>query len=239
MSTLHLGPGSEQPPRVEGNIRLYSMKFCPFAHRVRLALSFKKIPHDIVNINLKNKPEWYLKVHPEGKVPALVDVDGKVVTDSTVIVNYLEEKYPEPPLYNKATITRDLELLDTYDKIVKIFSNCIHKKDTTPLQKAVDEICGYLVEFEEELKSRNTPFFTGNTPGMIDILMWPFVERAKALPILYNESLNFDKEKFPCIMKWIYEMKQQGFVKKNASSYEVFAKVVEASNAGTIDYDNI
>ncbi|NP_001165916.1 glutathione S-transferase O2 isoform 1 [Nasonia vitripennis] len=239
MSKLHLGPGSEQPPRVDGKVRLYSMKYCPFAHRVILALSFKKIPHDIVNINLKAKPEWYLQIHPEGKVPALVDLDGNVVVDSTVIVNYLEEKYPDPTLYNKSTITRDLELLDHYDKIVKVFSNCIHKRDSRPLQEAVNEICTYLVEFENELKNRNTTFFTGDKPGMLDILMWPFVERAKALPILYKESLDFEKEKFPCTMKWIAEMKNQEFVKENAVSYETFAKVLEASNAGTIDYDNI
>lgn len=58
------------------------------------------------------------QIHPEGKVPALVDLDGKAVVDSTVIVNYLEEKYPEPTLYNKSTITRDLELLDQYDKVI-------------------------------------------------------------------------------------------------------------------------
>jgi glutathione S-transferase len=41
--------------------------------------------------------------------------------DSTVIVNYLEEQYPEPPLYNKETIIRDLELLDQYDKVIKYY----------------------------------------------------------------------------------------------------------------------
>ncbi|XP_011499671.1 PREDICTED: pyrimidodiazepine synthase-like [Ceratosolen solmsi marchali] len=239
MSILHLGHGSEQPPKAEGKIRLYSMKYCPFAHRVRLALSFKKLSFDIVNINLKNKPEWYLQIHPEGKVPALVNLDGKVLVDSTAIVNYLEEEYPEPPLYNKETITKDLELLDQYDKIVRIFSNCIHKKDNKPFQEAINEISNYLVEFEEELKIRKTPFFTGKQPGMLDILMWPFVERSKALPILCKESLHFEKEKFPFIMKWILEMKNQDFVKENAESYELFAKVVEASNAGVIDYDNV
>lgn len=54
---------------------------------------------------------------PEGKVPALIDVDGKVIVDSTVIVNYLEEKYPEPFLYNKDTITRDLELSCQFEKV--------------------------------------------------------------------------------------------------------------------------
>lgn len=58
--------GSEQPPKDEGKLRLYSMEFCPYAHRARLILRAKGVPHDIVNINLLNKPEWYFKVHPEG-----------------------------------------------------------------------------------------------------------------------------------------------------------------------------
>lgn len=37
---------------------------------------------------------------------------------------------------------------------------------------------------------------------MLDVLMWPFVERAKALPILYNEPMNFEKEKYPRIVSY-------------------------------------
>lgn len=58
--------GSEQPPKEQGKLRLYSMEYCPYAHRARLILRAKAVPHDIVNINLLNKPDWYLKVHPEG-----------------------------------------------------------------------------------------------------------------------------------------------------------------------------
>lgn len=54
--------GSEKPTEVEGQGRLYSMAYCPFAHRIRLVLSLKQIPHDIVNINLQNKPQWFLQV---------------------------------------------------------------------------------------------------------------------------------------------------------------------------------
>lgn len=59
--------GSVEPPRNEGLLRLYSMEFCPYAHRSRLVLKAKGIPHDIVNINLIQKPEWYFSIHPEGK----------------------------------------------------------------------------------------------------------------------------------------------------------------------------
>jgi hypothetical protein len=54
--------GSEKPPEVKGQARLYSMKYCPFSHRIRLILTLKQIPHDIININLQNKPDWYLQV---------------------------------------------------------------------------------------------------------------------------------------------------------------------------------
>lgn len=54
--------GSEKPAKVEGLARLYNMAHCPFAHRIRLILSLKDVPYDIVNINLKNKPEWYFEV---------------------------------------------------------------------------------------------------------------------------------------------------------------------------------
>lgn len=54
--------GSEKPAEVEGQPRLYSMAYCPFAHRIRLVLSQKQIPHDIVNINLQSKPQWFLQV---------------------------------------------------------------------------------------------------------------------------------------------------------------------------------
>ncbi|XP_014210877.1 pyrimidodiazepine synthase-like [Copidosoma floridanum] len=239
MMSSHLGAGSEQPPRVEGKVRLYRMKYCPFAQRVSLALTFKKIPHDIVNINLRDKPEWYMQINPEGKVPALVDLNGEIVVDSTAIVNYLEEKYPEPALCKKETIKRDLELLEHYGKILKVFFDCVHRKDTRPLKTAVDEMCTYLVEFEEELKKLNTPFFTGDNPGMVDILMWPFVEKAKCLALIYKEPMDFEKEKFPLILKWVSKMKEQEFVQQNAISYETFAKVAEASNAGNVNYDAI
>lgn len=42
------------------------MEYCPYAQRVRLVLIAKGVPHDIVNINLTNKPQWYFDIHPEG-----------------------------------------------------------------------------------------------------------------------------------------------------------------------------
>lgn len=239
MSDLHLGPDSQKPPEVKGKARLYSMKYCPFAHRIRLILSYKKIPHDIVNINLKNKPKWYLEIHPEGKVPAFVDVDGKVVVDSLLIADYLDEKYPEPPLYHEETKARDLELLDHYSKLVGIFSNCIHGNDNRSINEIVAEITSLLVEFEEELKTRGTVYFGGSQPGMLDLLMWPWVERRKSLSIIYGEPTYFNDGNFTHLMKWMQEMREQPFVKENECKHEKFAQLIKDMKSGDVDFDRI
>ncbi|XP_054013100.1 pyrimidodiazepine synthase-like [Hylaeus anthracinus] len=239
MSSAHLGAGSEKPAEVSGQTRLYSMMFCPFAHRIRLILSYKKIPHDIVNINLKNKPEWYFEIHPEGKVPAFVDTDGKVVTDSIDIANYLDEKYPEPPLYHEATKARDLELLDHYSKIVSIFSNCIHGNDERPLSDIIAQIFDLLVEYEDELKSRGTTFFGGTQPGMLDIMMWPWVERRKSLSLIYKEHIIIKDARFSQLMEWTKEMKAQPFVQENECSHEKFAQLIADLKEGNVNYDRL
>lgn len=59
--------GSELPPKVDGKLRLYSMEYCPYVHRVRLVLRAKNIDHEIVNVNLINKPEWLFELNAEGK----------------------------------------------------------------------------------------------------------------------------------------------------------------------------
>lgn len=66
----------------------------------------------------------FKQVNPKGQVPTFVDVDGKVVADSLGIVNYLDERYPEPPLYNESTKARDLELIEKYG-VVRLVSSCV------------------------------------------------------------------------------------------------------------------
>ncbi|XP_032668047.1 pyrimidodiazepine synthase-like [Odontomachus brunneus] len=237
MSSTHLAAGSEKPEEVEGLARLYSMKHCPFVHRIKLILSLKDVAYEIVNINLKNKPEWYLEINPKGTVPSYIDSSGETLTDSLLIANFLDEKYPEPALYNEETKARDLELQDHFTKIAIIFKNCLLEEDKRPLEEIVAEIMDYLDTYEQELNVRQTPFFGGSKPGMLDILIWPWVERAKVLPLIYKQSTGFDKERFPNLMKWISEMKEQQCVKENKYSFGEFAQHLELVKSGELAYD--
>ena len=97
MSVLHLTSGSTCPPLQPGVLRLYSMKFCPWAQLTRLVLAHKNIPHEVVNIHLKKKPEWFFDKSALGRVPCL-EKDGRIVFDSAICNIYLDSVYPQNKL---------------------------------------------------------------------------------------------------------------------------------------------
>jgi stringent starvation protein A len=77
-------------------VTLYDAPACPFCARVRIALAEKGLEFDTVEIDLSNRPSWLYDLNPKGKVPVLGD--GFVLPESAVIMEYLEERYPEPAL---------------------------------------------------------------------------------------------------------------------------------------------
>ena len=86
-------------------IELFTSNLSPYAHRVRLALLEKKIDFWHTEIDLANKPEWFLVIAPLGEVPVICHED-RFIADSTVILEYLEEVYPNPPLRPKDAAKR-------------------------------------------------------------------------------------------------------------------------------------
>src|SRR6185437_7046307 len=77
-------------------MKLYDAARCPYCARVRMALVHKSIDYEPVEIDLGNRPGWLYELNASGKVPVLDD--GFVLAESAVIMEYLEERYPEHPL---------------------------------------------------------------------------------------------------------------------------------------------
>jgi len=84
-------------------VRLYSYWRSSTAYRVRIALEIKGIPYTIKTVSLVHnggenfKPD-YLAINPQGRVPALMLDSNEVLLQSPAILEYLEERYPTPPL---------------------------------------------------------------------------------------------------------------------------------------------
>src|SRR5579875_4199013 len=76
---------------------LFSAPTDPWSHRTRIVLGEKAISLDIVNVDGGNLPEDLLDLNPYHSLPTLVDRD-LVLYDSRVIIEYLDERFPHPPL---------------------------------------------------------------------------------------------------------------------------------------------
>ena len=81
-------------------IKLYDFLSCPYGQKVRIVLAEKALTYDLVNVDLtqhENRKPDFQRLNPLGRVPVLVD-DDTVIYDSTIINEYLDDEYPEPPL---------------------------------------------------------------------------------------------------------------------------------------------
>ena len=74
-------------------LELVSHYLCPYVQRSRIVLAEKSVPHTLNFIDLADKPDWFLKFSPLGRVPVLL-VDGQPVFESAVIAEYLDEITP-------------------------------------------------------------------------------------------------------------------------------------------------
>jgi len=84
---------------------LFSAADCADSHRVRIVLAEKDITVDILNINPDNKPEDLAELNPYNSTPTLLDRD-LVLYDARIIMEYLDERFPHPPLMPVDPVTR-------------------------------------------------------------------------------------------------------------------------------------
>ncbi|CAA2987568.1 glutathione S-transferase DHAR2-like [Olea europaea var. sylvestris] len=136
---------------------------CPFCQRVLLTLEEKKIPYKTHLINFSDKPQWFLEVNPEGKVPML-KFDEKWITDSDVIVGIIEEKYPNPSL------SPPPEISSVGSKIFPSFVKFLKSKD--PSDGSEQALLNELKALDEHLKAKG-PYVAGENICAVDLSLAP------------------------------------------------------------------
>ena len=85
---------------------LYHLPVSPYSRKVRLVLAEKRLPFELrLEKTWERRPE-YLEMNPAGTVPTLVEDNGMIVPDSTVICEYLDEAYPDTSLMGRTLAER-------------------------------------------------------------------------------------------------------------------------------------
>ncbi|MGZ4257248.1 MAG: glutathione S-transferase family protein, partial [Gaiellaceae bacterium] len=78
---------------------LYTAERCPYAARARIVLAEKGLGYEPVEIDLDDRPAWIYEKNPLGRVPVYEEEGGLILPESLVIMEYLEERFPEPALW--------------------------------------------------------------------------------------------------------------------------------------------
>ena len=107
--------------------KLYHVPLSPFCRKVRLVLAEKRIECELVEEKYWEQSPDFLRRNPAGKVPVL-KLDDRMMAESTPICEYIEEKYPEPPLMPKSAEAR-------YEvrRLVSWFDDKFHSEVTSNL----------------------------------------------------------------------------------------------------------
>lgn len=86
--------------------KLYHHWLCPYSRRVRLCLYEKKLDFSLIFEPLWEMRPEFIRLNPERKTPVLIDLNGTVIPSNYAVTEYLEETYPDPPLFPETAAER-------------------------------------------------------------------------------------------------------------------------------------
>ncbi len=179
----------------EPTLHLISFDTCPYAERTRVVLEEKELPYKLTMIDLANKPDWFLKISPRGKVPVLL-VDDAPIYDSLVINEFLEEAFDETPLLSDDVLERAVTrtwIGFANDVLMSAYGKVWYSKpgEDEKLEKGKADVVAALTTIEEHLASREEgPYFLGEDFSLLDAVFVPIVTRSKAGKQVFGD---FDK----------------------------------------------
>jgi glutathione S-transferase len=174
-------------------LTLYDAARCPYCARVRIVLAEKDVEYEPIEIDLADRPAWIYQKNSTGRVPVLEE-DGWLLPESAVIMEFLEERYPEPPLLAADAADRALARL-------WIFRHDDFAKPYYALRRGED---GAAARLDAELAKLDValtlhPWLGGSEYGLADIAYVPWVLRAR-------DMLGVALEGFPAVAAWIEQL---------------------------------
>ncbi len=172
-------------------ITLYNAARCPYAARARIVLAEKGLEVETVEIDLSDRPAWLYEKNPAGRVPVIEEDGGDPLPESTVIMEFLEERYPEPALMPadpadraavRLLIFRDKDLTDPYYALRRGENG------------AAEQLDAALAKLDVRLYDRD--YLGGAEYSLADIALVPWVLRAR-------DMLGVELSGYPSLGAWL------------------------------------
>lgn len=195
-------------PESSIRIKLYRdhAAWCPYCHKVWLQLEEKRIPYTVEKINMRaygDKPAAFMAKVPGGLLP-VIEFDGRVVTESAVIMQLIEDEFPnhQPLLPRAGTADRAradglmrLERLLFSDWLGWLCNDWDPEGKRARFEKTMDIVA-------KELEASGGPFFMGSQLTLVDITFTSMMERVAASIAYYKGSYIRGQGRWPAVERW-------------------------------------
>ena len=184
-------------------LTLYDAPRCPYCARVRIVVAEKGIEVESIEIDLDDRPAWIYEKNSTGRVP-VVEEDGWTLPESAVIMEFLEERYPEPALLAADPADRALARL-------RIFRHDVFTKPYYALRRGEEAAGALLAEQLERLDAalEEHAWLGGMEYGLADIAYVPWVLRAR-------DRMGVALEPYPALNEWLARLLDRPAVAEEA-----------------------
>ena len=167
-----------------------------------IVLRTKKVDFEITYINLREKPDWFLKISPHGKVPVL-NVGDDVLFESNAIAEFLDETV-SPQLHPTDAIkrARNRAWTDFVPDFSKGLSAAYRRDTVEEMEEGRADAEKVLAKLEDAIKNErgnDGPYFNGNTLCLVDAAYAPFLQRFMIAEAKLNTGL---LDGFPLVRAW-------------------------------------
>jgi glutathione S-transferase len=177
--------------------------WCPYCQKVWLWLEEKRVPYRVKKVTMfcyGSKEEWYKRIVPSGMLPA-AEIDGRIVTESDVILQELEDSYGplgEPIAAIAPQRRLERQLFGAWcDWLCRPSSSAAAEESK---RRAFEDV---LLRFEKELAAAPGPWLRGDDrPSTADIIFVPYVERMSASLFYYKGFTMRDASQRPALCRW-------------------------------------
>lgn len=162
----------------------------------------KDVEFDVTYVNLRDKPDWFLKISPHGKVPVL-KVGDEILFESNAIAEFLDETVM-PRLHPADSVkrARNRAWTDFVPTFAAAIGEVTYARDRAGVEAGITKLAGPLSRLETALATERPghgPYFNGNRLSLVDAAYAPFLQRFSICDAVLKTDV---LDSYPLVKAW-------------------------------------
>jgi len=205
-------PDSHESGRVSTDLVLVSHDLCPYVQRAAICLAEKGVPFARRMVELADKPDWFKKISPLGRVP-LLQVAGSTIFESAVILEYLEDSQPHPLHPADPLVRADHRAwIEFGSSILNVIAGFYNAADARSFEAKCQDLAAKFAWVEQRLGEG--PYFADDRFSLVDAVFGPIFRYFDVFDEIGDFGIFDDK---PKVLAWRRALRERESVRQAVS----------------------